>query len=77
VKFDFLGARDADHPGARQGLHRRASHGQRDFCFETLPLDDAAIYQLFADGSTESVFQFRKRGMRGMLRDARRRGSRT
>jgi DNA polymerase-3 subunit alpha len=30
-----------------------------------------ATYKLFADGRTESVFQFESRGMQGMLKDAR------
>ena len=45
--------------------------GQENFAFENIPLDDAATYKLFADGRTESVFQFESRGMQGMLKDAR------
>ena len=45
--------------------------GQENFAFENIQLDDAATYKLFADGRTESVFQFESRGMQGMLKDAR------
>ena len=62
----------ADDPGAGQGLHRRAPSGQRATSrYETLPLDDPAVYKLFSDGKTEAVFQFESRGMQGMLRDAK------
>jgi DNA polymerase-3 subunit alpha len=45
--------------------------GQENFAFENIQLDDVATYKLFADGRTESVFQFESRGMQGMLKDAR------
>jgi DNA polymerase-3 subunit alpha len=45
--------------------------GQENFAFENIPLNDVATYKLFADGRTESVFQFESRGMQGMLKDAR------
>ena len=35
---------------------------------ETLPLDDAATYQLFARGDTTAIFQFESHGMRDILR---------
>jgi DNA polymerase-3 subunit alpha len=35
---------------------------------ETLPLDDAASYQLFARGDTTAIFQFESHGMRDILR---------
>jgi DNA polymerase-3 subunit alpha len=71
VKFDFLGlatltilelAKDfivARHP-QRQG-----------FSYDDLPLDDPKVYSLFADGRTESVFQFESGGMQRMLKDAK------
>jgi DNA polymerase-3 subunit alpha len=34
----------------------------------TLPLDDAATYQLLARGDTSVIFQFESQGMRGILR---------
>ena len=42
---------------------------QRDFSYETLPLDDAKVYKLFSEGRTESVFQFESAGMQRMLKD--------
>jgi DNA polymerase-3 subunit alpha len=44
---------------------------QQDFAFENLPLDDARVYKLFADGQTEAVFQFESTGMQRMLKDAK------
>ena len=38
---------------------------------ETLPLDDAATYRLFAAADTTGVFQFESRGMRDLLTRAR------
>src|ERR1700730_13849085 len=35
---------------------------------QTLPLDDAATYQLFARGDTTAIFQFESHGMRDILR---------
>jgi DNA polymerase-3 subunit alpha len=35
---------------------------------ETLPLDDAPTYQLFARGDTTAIFQFESHGMRDILR---------
>jgi DNA polymerase-3 subunit alpha len=55
---------------AREMIVKRHK-GQENFAFENIPLDDAATYKLFADGRTESVFQFESRGMQGMLKDAR------
>ena len=35
---------------------------------DTLPLDDAATYKLFARGDTTAIFQFESHGMRDILR---------
>ena len=35
---------------------------------DTLPLDDAATYQLFSKGDTTAIFQFESHGMRDILR---------
>ncbi len=74
VKFDFLGLATLtilelakDYIVAGVG----GSSGHADFAYETLKLDDAKTYRLFADGKTESVFQFESRGMQGMLKDAK------
>src|SRR5690606_4252749 len=55
---------------AREFIAKRHA-GQKDFSFETVPLDDARVYALFSRGQTEAVFQFESRGMQGMLRDAK------
>jgi DNA polymerase-3 subunit alpha len=69
VKFDFLGlATLTILEMARTLIVQRH---QKDFCFETLPLDDRRVYQLFTEGKTEAVFQFESRGMRNMLKDAK------
>jgi len=70
VKFDFLGlATLTILELAREFIARDPA--RRDFGYAQLPLDDAAVYQLFADGLTEAVFQFESPGMQRMLREAR------
>jgi DNA polymerase III subunit alpha len=71
VKFDFLGLATLTILEHARDLIRRRHPGQEQFSFEQIPLDDAATYRLFQEGSTEAVFQFESRGMQGMLRDAR------
>jgi DNA polymerase-3 subunit alpha len=71
VKFDFLGlATLTILEIAREFIMKRHA-GQENFAFENLPLDDAKVYKLFADGKTEAVFQFESSGMQRMLKDAR------
>ncbi len=71
VKFDFLGLATLTILELAKDLIRARRPGMAAFSFETLPLDDARTYKLFADGLTEAVFQFESRGMQGMLREAR------
>ncbi len=71
VKFDFLGLATLTILEVAREMIVKRHKGQEKFAFENIPLDDAATYQLFADGRTESVFQFESRGMQGMLKDAR------
>jgi DNA polymerase III subunit alpha len=71
VKFDFLGLATLTILEIAKDFIRARYKGQEDFAFERVPLDDPHTYKLFADGKTESVFQFESRGMQGMLRDAR------
>ncbi|MCW5612806.1 MAG: DNA polymerase III subunit alpha [Rubrivivax sp.] len=71
VKFDFLGLATLTILELAREFIRERRPGLADFAYETLPLDDAKVYKLFADGLTEAVFQFESRGMQGMLRDAR------
>jgi DNA polymerase-3 subunit alpha len=71
VKFDFLGLATLTILEIARELIASRHPGQEDFSYESLPLDDPKVYQLFSDGKTEAVFQFESRGMQGMLRDAR------
>ncbi len=71
VKFDFLGLATLTILEKAKDLIRQRHAGQESFVFETIPLDDARVYKLFADGNTEAVFQFESRGMQGMLKDAK------
>ena len=71
VKFDFLGLATLTILEIARDFIRARHKGQEQFCFEAIPLDDAATYRLFQEGKTEAVFQFESRGMQGMLRDAR------
>jgi DNA polymerase III subunit alpha len=71
VKFDFLGLATLTILEIAKEFIVARHAGQKEFAYETIPLDDAATYKLFADGKTEAVFQFESRGMQGMLRDAR------
>ena len=71
VKFDFLGLATLTILELAKDFIVARHPAQKDFAFETLPLDDARVYKLFSDGLTEAVFQFESRGMQGMLRDAK------
>ncbi len=71
VKFDFLGLATLTILEIAKDMIVARHKGQENFAFENLPLDDAKVYKLFADGLTEAVFQFESRGMQGMLRDAK------
>ncbi|MDI9333495.1 MAG: DNA polymerase III subunit alpha [Cytophagales bacterium] len=71
VKFDFLGLATLTILEMAKKLIRSRRKGQENFIFDTLPLDDARVYKLFADGNTEAVFQFESRGMQIMLREAK------
>jgi DNA polymerase-3 subunit alpha len=71
VKFDFLGLATLTILELAREMIVKRHKGQENFAFENIPLDDTATYKLFADGRTESVFQFESRGMQGMLKDAK------
>jgi DNA polymerase-3 subunit alpha len=71
VKFDFLGLATLTILELARDMIVKRHKGQENFAFENIPLNDLATYKLFADGRTESVFQFESRGMQGMLKDAR------
>ncbi|MBT9597380.1 MAG: DNA polymerase III subunit alpha [Vitreoscilla sp.] len=71
VKFDFLGLATLTILELAKDFIVARYPEQKDFSYETLPLDDRSVYKLFSDGLTEAVFQFESRGMQGMLRDAK------
>ena len=71
VKFDFLGLATLTILEIAKNFITSRHASQKDFAFENLPLDDARVYQLFADGQTEAVFQFESTGMQRLLKDAK------
>ena len=71
VKFDFLGLATLTILEIAKNFIIARHPSQKDFAFENLPLDDARVYKLFADGQTEAVFQFESTGMQRMLKDAK------
>ncbi len=71
VKFDFLGLATLTILEIAKDFIVARYPSQKDFAFENLPLDDARVYKLFADGQTEAVFQFESTGMQRLLKDAK------
>jgi DNA polymerase-3 subunit alpha len=67
VKFDFLGLRTLTILDWAMRHVARLSGGVAPFSLETLPLDDAATYELLKKANTTSVFQLESRGMKDML----------
>ncbi len=71
VKFDFLGLATLTILELAKEFIVSRYPEQSQFNFETIPLDDTKVYQLFSEGLTEAVFQFESGGMQRMLRDAK------
>ncbi|MCZ8075860.1 MAG: DNA polymerase III subunit alpha [Paucibacter sp.] len=71
VKFDFLGLATLTILELAKDFIVARYPDQKNFAFETIPLDDRRTYKLFSDGLTESVFQFESTGMQRMLKDAK------
>ena len=71
VKFDFLGLATLTILELAKDFIVARHPERAGFDYDALPLDDRAVYQLFSDGRTESVFQFESGGMRRMLKDAK------
>ncbi len=71
VKFDFLGLATLTILENARAFIMQRHPGQENFAYENLPLDDAKVYKLFSQGTTESVFQFESTGMQRMLKDAK------
>ena len=71
VKFDFLGLRTLTILDWAMRHVTRLAGGIAPFALETLPLDDAATYELLTKANTTAVFQLESRGMKDMLKQAR------
>ncbi len=71
VKFDFLGLATLTILELAKEFIAARRPKLAGFDYDRLPLDDAKVYRLFAEGRTESVFQFESGGMRRMLKDAK------
>jgi len=71
VKFDFLGLATLTILELAKDFIRERHADQKDFAFETLPLDDRGAYRLMSEGKTVAVFQLESSGMQRMLRDAK------
>ncbi|WP_018078925.1 DNA polymerase III subunit alpha [Thiobacillus denitrificans] len=65
VKFDFLGLRTLTILAEAVRFVQR-HEARRDFRLEELPLDDPAVYKLFAAGNTTAVFQSESRSAKDL-----------
>src|SRR3990172_7442340 len=65
IKFDFLGLKTLTTIAAAEARIRAG--GRPDFSIESIPLDDAASYELLASGNTEGVFQVESAGMTDLV----------
>ena len=65
VKFDFLGLRTLTILAEAVRFVQR-HEDRRDFRLEDLPLDDPAVYRLFAEGNTTAVFQSESRSAKDL-----------
>ena len=70
VKFDFLGLTTLTILALTMADVLRLDP-QFPYTLETLPLDDAATYDIFRRAQTAAIFQFESRGMRELLKRAR------
>jgi DNA polymerase-3 subunit alpha len=70
VKFDFLGLRTLTIiDWALKTINRqRELQGEPPLDINTLPMNDAATYQLLQRGDTTAVFQLESRGMKDLIR---------
>ena len=66
LKMDFLGLTTLTVLSDAVKLIKQ--NREIDIELDTLPLDDAITYQLFARGDTTGIFQFESHGMRDILR---------
>jgi len=66
IKFDFLGLKTLTVIDLACRLIRK-HEAHRDFDISTIPLDDAASFDLLQRGATSAVFQVESSGMRDLL----------
>ncbi|MEO8536237.1 MAG: DNA polymerase III subunit alpha [Betaproteobacteria bacterium] len=69
VKFDFLGLTTLTILDWTLRYVRELDP-QSTVALDTLPLDDAATFDIFRRGNTTAVFQFESRGMRELMKQA-------
>ncbi|HEY3554905.1 MAG TPA: DNA polymerase III subunit alpha, partial [Casimicrobiaceae bacterium] len=69
VKFDFLGLTTLTILD-RTLRYIRTLDPEATVTLETLPLDDAATFDIFRKANTTAVFQFESRGMRDLVKQA-------
>ena len=67
LKMDFLGLKTLTAIDDAVAMIRK-NHPEVELDINKIPLDDTAVYQLFAAGHTIGVFQFESPGMRDYLR---------
>jgi DNA polymerase-3 subunit alpha len=68
LKMDFLGLRNLTVISDAEKMVRTHTP---DFDMANIPLDDPAVYALFASGRTDGVFQFESSGMKQVLQRLR------
>jgi len=67
VKFDFLGLKTLTVIDEAIKLVRRNHPEQAELSAESIPIDDAAVYELIARGDTAGVFQMESEGFTAMV----------
>ncbi len=64
LKIDLLGLRNLT---VIENTVQQIKSTQPDFDIETIPLDDAAVYEMLSKGESQGVFQFESPGMKRVL----------
>ena len=67
VKFDFLGLKTLTILAKAEAMLRETGAVAKDFSLETIPDDDAKVYNIYARGDTIGVFQCESPGMRRLM----------
>lgn len=71
LKMDFLGLRNMGVISrALVDINkRRRSEGKEELSYDTIPIDDVAVYDFISKGNTEGVFQLESAGMTGFMKE--------